>query len=79
MIHSQEPVSHTAHPAMGSKRMDITSKDLNSIPISRRCSPHLAVWSRALLAWGFVIKCINLCGSKTTSLETVPVLQSHFC
>ena len=59
MIRSQEPMSHTAHPAMGSKKMDITSKDLNSIPTSRRCSPGLAVWSRALLAWVAVIKCTN--------------------
>lgn len=59
MIRSQEPTSHTAHPAMGSKRMDINSKDLNSIFTSRRCFPRLAVWSRALLAWVVVIKCIN--------------------
>lgn len=48
MILSQETSEHTALPAMSSRRMDITSEDLNSIPTSRRCSPGLAVWSRAL-------------------------------
>jgi len=52
-------MSHTTHPAMASKRMDITSKELNSIPTYRRCSPGLEVGSRALVAWVVVIKRIN--------------------
>lgn len=52
--------SGTREPySSSSNELQESGKGLSSIPASRRCSPGLAVWSRALLAWVVVIKYIN--------------------